>query len=75
MKRFRQVSKLVNKARLLVTFRKLRRNCSGQTLVEYALILAFIVIVSIGVLVSTGTSLRGLYSTISSQVARANTGS
>ena len=34
-----------------------------------------LVVVTITVLISTGTSLRGLYSTIGSQVSRAQTGS
>jgi Flp pilus assembly pilin Flp len=45
--------------------------CRGQTLVEYALILAVISIVSIGVLINLSKGLGSLYSTIDSQVQRA----
>jgi Flp pilus assembly pilin Flp len=43
----------------------------GQTLVEYALILAIISVVAIGVLISLGKQINGVYSTIDSAVASA----
>ena len=43
----------------------------GQTLVEYALILAFISVVAISVLIALGNQVRGTFSTISSQLATA----
>ena len=43
----------------------------GQTLVEYALILAIISVVAIGALVSLGNSVKGIYSSITSVVASA----
>jgi Flp pilus assembly pilin Flp len=43
----------------------------GQTLVEYALILAIISVVAIGVLTSLGQQVKGVYSTITSVVASA----
>ncbi len=42
--------------------------CRGQTLVEYALIIAVISIVAIGVLVNMSTSLRGIYTSINNQL-------
>ena len=50
---------------------RLRRviHCRGQTLVEYALILAVISIVAIGVLINVGQNIKGVYSMIDSQVA------
>ncbi len=48
--------------------------CRGQTLVEYALIIAVISIVAIGVLINMGTQVRSLYTMIDSQIAIANTG-
>jgi Flp pilus assembly pilin Flp len=48
-----------------------RREKSGQTLVEYALIIAFISVVAISVLINVGTSLRSLFSTINSQIKSA----
>ena len=43
----------------------------GQTLVEYALILAIISVVAVGALVSLGNSVKGVYSSITSVVASA----
>lgn len=43
----------------------------GQTLVEYALILAIISVVAIGVITSLGQQVKGVYSTITSVVASA----
>jgi Flp pilus assembly pilin Flp len=43
----------------------------GQTLVEYALILAFISVVAISVLISLGQAIRGTYTKISSSLASA----
>jgi len=43
----------------------------GQTLVEYALILAIISVVAIGVMISLGKQVSGVYSTITSVVASA----
>ena len=48
-----------------------RIRCRGQTLVEYALILAVISIVAIGVLINMSKELGALYTTIDSQVQRA----
>ncbi len=48
-----------------------RVRCRGQTLVEYALILAIISIVIVGVIVNLGTQVKGVYSTINSQIASA----
>jgi Flp pilus assembly pilin Flp len=45
-------------------FAKRRRGRAGQTLVEYALVLCFISIVSITVLMFMGVQIRGVYSTI-----------
>ena len=55
-----------------VGLRKLKRRQQGQTLVEYALILAFISVVAISVLVALGQHARALYSMINSQVNSAN---
>jgi len=46
-----------------------KRSKKGQTLVEYALILAFISIVAISVLIRIGTQIRIVFSTINSQLA------
>ena len=47
------------------------KNRQGQTLVEYALILAFISVVAISVLSSLGQQIRGTYTKISSALASA----
>jgi Flp pilus assembly pilin Flp len=43
----------------------------GQTLVEYALILAFISVVAISVLISLGQNIKGTYSKIGSVMSSA----
>lgn len=51
-------------------YRRLKSR-KGQTLVEYALILAFISVVAVSVLISLGQQVRGVYSKISSSLASA----
>jgi Flp pilus assembly pilin Flp len=43
----------------------------GQTLVEYALILAFISVVAISVLIALGNQVKTVFSSINSQLASA----
>ena len=52
--------------------RRQERSRKGQTLVEYALILAFISVVAISVLVRLGTQVKAVFSTITSQLAVAS---
>jgi len=47
------------------------KNRKGQTLVEYALILAFISVVAISVLVRLGEEVKIIFTTINSQLAYA----
>jgi Flp pilus assembly pilin Flp len=49
-----------------------RRNRKGQTLVEYALIIAFIALVAISVLIRLGTQVRIIFTTITTQLATAS---
>ncbi len=49
--------------------RRQERSRKGQTLVEYALILAFISVVAISVLLRLGHELNSVFSTITSQLA------
>ncbi len=49
-----------------------RRSKKGQTLVEYALILAFVSVCAISVLIRLGTEVRTVFSTITSQLAVAS---
>ena len=48
------------------------KNKKGQTLVEYALILAFISVVAISVLIALGNQVKTVFSGITSQLASAN---
>jgi len=50
---------------------KLRRNKDrrGQTLVEYALILAFVSVVAISVLLRLGEEIKTVFTTITSQLS------
>jgi len=53
--------------------KKLLRHCrqsqSGQTLVEYALILAFVSVVAISVLIRLGNEVKLVFTTITSQLS------
>jgi Flp pilus assembly pilin Flp len=49
------------------------RGKRGQTLVEYALILAFISVVAISVLIALGERVKSVFTTISSQLSAAQT--
>ena len=57
------------------TFNKPKRIKKGQTLVEYALILAIISILAIAMMLQLTGNVRAIYSNIDSQVARSNVGS
>jgi Flp pilus assembly pilin Flp len=50
-----------------------QKSKKGQTLVEYALILAFISVVAISVLISLGQRVKSVFTTISSQLSAAQT--
>jgi Flp pilus assembly pilin Flp len=52
-----------------------RRNKRGQTLVEYALILAFIAVVAVGVLYALGFNVTGVFSNVTSQMSNATAAS
>jgi Flp pilus assembly pilin Flp len=49
--------------------RRQERSKKGQTLVEYALILAFIAVVAISVLLRLGNEVKSIFSSINSQLA------
>jgi Flp pilus assembly pilin Flp len=63
------INKLVIRAKSALRRMKSKK---GQTLVEYALILAFISVVAISVLIALGSQVKGVFSTITSQLAIAN---
>jgi Flp pilus assembly pilin Flp len=49
-----------------------KKNKKGQTLVEYALILAFISVVAISVLIALGNQVKSVFTTITSQLSVAS---
>jgi Flp pilus assembly pilin Flp len=49
-----------------------RKSRRGQTLVEYALILAFVSVCAISVLIRLGSEIKTVFSTITSQLAVAD---
>ncbi len=50
-----------------------RKSKRGQTLVEYALILAFISVVAIAVLINLGSNVKSVYTKINSELTTAQT--
>ena len=62
------INKVITRAKVALRRMKSKK---GQTLVEYALILAFISVVAIAVLISLGNQIKGVFTTISSQLAYA----
>jgi pilus assembly protein Flp/PilA len=51
---------------------KLMRNDSGQDLLEYALLVALIALVSVGVITSAGTGVQSIFTDISTELTKAN---
>ena len=62
------INKVINRAKVALRRMKSKK---GQTLVEYALILAFISVVAISVLIALGNQVKDVFTTISSQLAYA----
>jgi Flp pilus assembly pilin Flp len=56
----------------MISTHRSRKGRRGQTLVEYALILALISIVTISVLSSLGQAIKGTFTKVTSQLASAN---
>jgi Flp pilus assembly pilin Flp len=55
--------------KIAMPFPRRRKNKKGQTLVEYALILAFVSVVAISVLIRLGDEVKSVFTTITSQLA------
>jgi Flp pilus assembly pilin Flp len=53
--------------------RKLWNDESGQDLIEYTLLLAFLALVAAGVFISSGTTVKGIWNTASTQLTSAST--
>jgi len=47
----------------------------GQDLIEYTLLMAFIALASAAIFVNAGTSIKGIWTNVSSQLVAANTAS
>ena len=60
------INKLIIRAKSALRRLKSKK---GQTLVEYALILAFISVVAISVLMALGNQVKSVFTTITSQLA------
>jgi Flp pilus assembly pilin Flp len=63
------INKVITRAKSALRRLKSKK---GQTLVEYALILAFISVVAISVLIALGNQVKGVFTTITSQLAVAS---
>ncbi len=62
------INKVITSAKIALRRMKSKK---GQTLVEYALILAFISVVAISVLIALGGQVKSVFSTITSQLQTA----
>lgn len=66
------INKVITSAKIALRRMKSKK---GQTLVEYALILAFISVVAISVLIALGGQIKSVFTTITSQLAYASSSS
>ena len=62
------INRIITRAKIALRRVKSKK---GQTLEEYALILAFISVVAISVLIALGNQVKNVFTTISSQLAYA----
>jgi Flp pilus assembly pilin Flp len=60
------INKVITSAKIALRRMKSKK---GQTLVEYALILAFISVVAISVLIALGNQVKSVFTTITSQLS------
>jgi pilus assembly protein Flp/PilA len=58
--------------KLIARLRALVRGTAGQDLLEYALLVALIALICVGVITSTGTNVQGIFTKISAQLETAN---
>ena len=56
-----------------MTFLALWQDESGQDLIEYTLLLAFVALASAALFIGAGNSVQGIWSVVNSQLAAANT--
>jgi len=55
------------------TFAQLWNNESGQDLIEYTLLLAFLALVAAGVFITSGTAVKGIWGSSSTMLTSAST--
>ena len=60
---------------MLSFMQKFWQDESGQDLIEYTLLLAFVALASASIFISAGNSVQGIWGNASSQLAAANSGS
>lgn len=53
--------------------RNFLRDEQGQDLIEYTLLLAFVALASAAIFITAGTSVKGIWTTASTQLANADT--
>ena len=53
--------------------RNMWKDESGQDLIEYTLLLAFLALVAAGVFISSGTTVKGIWNSASTQLTSAST--
>jgi pilus assembly protein Flp/PilA len=57
---------------LIARLRKLLRGTAGQDLLEYALLVALIALICVGVITTTGTNVQGIFQKITDKLVTAN---
>jgi pilus assembly protein Flp/PilA len=57
---------------LIHRLRALVRDTRGQDLLEYALLVALIALICVGVITTTGTNVQGIFEKISTELSKAN---
>jgi Flp pilus assembly pilin Flp len=60
---------------MLLHLKRFWQDESGQDLIEYTLLLAFVALASASLFLSAGNSIQGIWSSASSQLVAANAGS
>jgi len=60
---------------MLSLMRKFWQDESGQDLIEYTLLMAFVALASASIFISAGNSVQGIWGNASTQLVAANSGS
>jgi pilus assembly protein Flp/PilA len=70
----RRVEETMNLTNLLTRLRSLKRDTSGQDLLEYALLVALIALVAYGAVQLTGTNVNSIFNNIAGKLGTAASG-